>query len=588
MSPLRSIGFALLPAFYAGLAAAQGPSVRASVDQTTVVVREPFTFRIEATGGLNDPIVFPPRVDVDGLVMNQSARGSQFSIVGVSGTKTESIEFQMYATRTGTFTIPPYQVHIGARAFQTEPVTVVVVDRGQAGDDLKLTMDDLLFTKAFVDKQEVYQGEPVLLTLEVWRIVYRGITTQRFRGADIRYPSTEGFYVADLEPRNRYDARGPWQYEVAEERKLLYPTATGDLRIGSWHWEGVATIPSSRTILGREEFMYRLDSDPIDVKVKPLPPRPAGFSGAVGKFKLVAHVKNDVVLQGVPEKILTVTIDGEGNPDAIGDPALPPLPWAYVSEPERSTSLRVDQDTQRLMVEKRFAYPITPLEAGNVVIPEISFLYFDPREERYKNEKAGPFRLEVKQSLEADHKLVISPHLDAQERAVDILGQDIRPLIARPPRLSVKPDSTPWVPVLGLLPVVGYGALAAYAARKRRFKHDRGFARAYRAKARALKRLHGSIFSKEPADDLYRAVTGFIGDLYNVDNSGMTSSDVADILKERGIDGPLRETLVKIVRSCERVRYGSHTISEAELRALVEGAESCIHQLDALRSGGKR
>ena len=37
--------------------------------------------------------------------------------------------------------------------------------------------------------------------------------------------------------------------------------------------------------------------------------------------------------------MLTIQISGQGNPDAVGDPKLPEMPWAMVRMPDRQVSL---------------------------------------------------------------------------------------------------------------------------------------------------------------------------------------------------------------------------------------------------------
>jgi hypothetical protein len=242
--------------------------------------------------------------------------------------------------------------------------------------DAELTQDDLVFIKMDVDKKTAYQGEPILLTMQLWRIQNRRITSGPYRGALIYGPSTEGFFVRELEPVQYESPRGPWTYDVTETSKLLYPTRSGVLTVGVWHWEGIALV-NRQSIVQRDKLYYRFDAGPIDIAVMPLPPAPQGFTGGVGKFDVVAELSPSIVTQGVPLK-LRVRAEGFGNPDAIGDPVLPELAWATVREPERELLFTGVAGNPQPRLDKRFTYPLTPLRPGRLEIPEFPFVYFDP------------------------------------------------------------------------------------------------------------------------------------------------------------------------------------------------------------------
>ncbi len=128
--------------------------------------------------------------------------------------------------------------------------------------------NEVLFIKAVVDKVIVNEGEPVMLELQLWRIIHKDIASGPFRGSGIKLPPTEGFRVEDLEPTQFEAKQGQQRYQVSVNRKRLYPTRTGVLRIGSWHWEGIALFANAATI-GRKKVRYQLDAEPIEIRVVP-------------------------------------------------------------------------------------------------------------------------------------------------------------------------------------------------------------------------------------------------------------------------------------------------------------------------------
>ncbi|MCH7959829.1 MAG: BatD family protein [Candidatus Hydrogenedentes bacterium] len=560
--------------------------VRAWAESPEILSGKPFWFYIEATGG---DVILPDRIEVDGLSIDtvNIMRSSSFSFGAGASRVTRKNGYHCTALRAGTIVVPPIQVLVDNVAIDTEPIVLTVRDMpdpsaNRVADATRgtpeLTKDDLLFIRMETDKREVYQGEAILLTQQLWRIDYPNIHSGPYRGSLIVPPSNEGFYATYLEPIAFKGERGAWKYDVSEERKVLYATAIGSLRVGQWHWEGVALI-NRTNVISREKLRYKLNAGPLDIKVKPLPKRPPGFSGAVGVYSLEASISTDSATQGIPMQ-LTVTVIGEGNPDAVGSPVLPELDWARIDEPERDTQTYLAPGTNLPTVEKRFVFTIVPLLDGDLIIPEVTYIYFDPEQESYVHKKVGPFHLIVAPSTEQQRHLIVADDIELEQRGVEILAEDIHPIITHVNPLQPHRPSPLAVPAAVAFPLVGYASVVLVMARRRRFEHDTGFARAYRARARALSGIGEVARSSVPGEALYRALIGFVSDSFDLAHGGLTSQEVDRILSERGVDDTARVQLVKILRACERVKYASQHISKDELNALIQGAESSIQKLD--------
>lgn len=454
-------------------------------------------------------------------------------------------------------------------------------------DDQVFAKEDLLFTEMDVDKRDVYQGEAILLTMQLWRIKYRLIETGSSHDGLIIPPSTEGFYVTPLRPAAYTATKGRWQYDVTEERSIIYPTAVGALSIGEWHWEGMALV-SRKNSGHREKLHYRLTQAPIGIEVKPLPTPPSGFSGAVGDYRVEALVGGQAggpLTQGVPATFV-VNVTGTGNPHAIGDPRIPALHgqatggspmWAFVGEPERSVQTYSTPKTGMPTVTKRFTFTLTPLRAGRASIPEARFTFFDPETEDYMVATTAPIEVTILPSNEARY--------DQQAESAGMADDDVRPPAPRPEDLQARRPSTfAWSLVVGL-PVAAFlfFGVAVYGAKVRRDERRPEGARSIHARPRALKRLRGLDRAKEPFDALHGAVIDFVADTFSIDGAGATSEDIERILEERGVADALKRSIVTILKACERARYGNQEFSPDEIRALVEAALACVSQLSASR-----
>ena len=571
---------------------AQGgpPKARAWVDQKTVFVDQTFYIHIEGRG---ENVTIPAITNVDGLRINPRDVRQSTSFTLISGGAMERTEKRSYAAvalSPGEYTIPEIDVIVDGQVYSTPPFEITAVRPSPASQPQRnsneLTVDDAVLLRMSTDKTEVYQGEPVLLSMQLWRIDYPNVTAGSHRGANIQDPSTEGFYSVELEPVTYSATEGPWNYIVTEQRHLLYPTGTGDLTIGSWHWEGVVRYPSKRgiSLLFREEAAISRDAEPIVVTVKPLPNRPPDFSGAVGQFDVRASISNNVVQQGVPTA-LVVSVTGSGNPDAIGDPRLPAMPWAHVGDPERDTDSHISSADAQLVVTKSFKYPITPLEKGQFEVGPVTFTYFDPEREEYVTQEAGPFTLNVMESDETEPNVVVSRDIERDDDEVDIITEDIQPIEADPGDLRSESPAPALVGALLLAPVLLYLAALFYALQRRRAQSDSAGIRSRRAIDRAMKRLASVETATDPLDELYRAMTAFVADRFDIPEAGLTSGDVEVQLAGRGFEQDARERLVNILRRCERVRYASHTLTPEELRALIKGGEAAVTRVDEVAKG---
>jgi hypothetical protein len=569
------------------------PSARVYTEPSVLYSGRPFQLKFEASGG---DIEFPLLPQIDGITIDLRQRpsaSSQISIInGRRKVRIEERGYKATASRAGAIIIPPLEFTIDGEPIYSAAVALTVKDPPQRGSTPggKPVREDYLFIQLVLDKSVAYQGEPVLMKQQVWQLDGWGATFRGWNGMD-RHPATEGFYSAGLEQREGTGTLNGYNYKVTEFVSILYPTRAGDLEVGSWHWEGYANVRTGRSqprfIQRSQRLEFVLDTPPWPLTVKPLPDGPPDFSGAVGQYTLDATLERTTALQGVPID-LYVTIRGDGNPAAVVKPSFDVPEWAYFSEPELTSEELTAQDGLALGVSKRFAYTVTPLDVGDVTLGPITFTSFNPVRGVYETATVGPYEITVRKSAEDDQPFLVSPELPGEERAVDIIGQDIGSLMTRPPGLRADESFATVAPLAFLLPIVLYVGLRVYASRRRRFTHDTGFARAYHAKSVAAKRLEHLNSSEDPSEALCGILTDCVRDLFDVEAAGLTSADVEQILREKGVAAENRENLLTILRRCERARYASQELSREERSALIHGTEAAVAQLDeAVKGRGK-
>ena len=278
--------------------------------------------------------------------------------------------------------------------------------------------------------------------------------------------------------------KGSWPYHLIQLVQRLYPTRPGTLTIGQWQFNGHALMMTSRG--GYKQKDYALTTDPIEIDVKPLPERPANFSGAVGTFTFRASSGTPVpktVQQGVSFK-LTLEVQGDGNPDSIGEPKLAAVDGATVSKADTDPESKVDPSSG--VVTKEFVYTVTPLQAGKLALPAVEFCYFDPHAEKYKTETVGPFEMDVRPSAEKSGGAIVTNAAPAAQGKVRVIGKDILPNADAPVNLHTHRPSPLRTGAIVTLPVLAYAGLATVMTRRRRF------CAGHRLRARLLREIQGS------------------------------------------------------------------------------------------------
>lgn len=115
--------------------------------------------------------------------------------------------------------------------------------------------------------------------------------------------------------------------------------------------------------------------------VRPLPPAPAGFSGAVGQFKLDSKVVPTAATVGEPIT-WTLELTGTGNwPEISGLPAREVSKDFQVIQPQAK---RTPVEGKLFEVTLAEDVVLVPTRPGTYVLAPVDFIYFDPKAGEYK------------------------------------------------------------------------------------------------------------------------------------------------------------------------------------------------------------
>ena len=208
-------------------------------------------------------------------------------------------------------------------------------------------------------------------------------------------PNGERFVLGDEEALARQvgaEQREGRSFLVYEWARQVEPVEAGPVDLGApvLHF-AYATRFEEDFVGGRvalDRRAVRVPAVARTLSVRPLPTegRPAGFTGAVGRFEVSGAVDES----GFPETgsvRFALHVRGEGNLHTFGAPALPETPGLHVLGVVES----------RAPKERTFRFELAPTSSRPTTIPAVSLPFFDPRTGGgYRSVQSRPIPLSVR------------------------------------------------------------------------------------------------------------------------------------------------------------------------------------------------
>ena len=207
--------------------------------------------------------------------------------------------------------------------------------------------------------------------------------------------------------------------------------------------------------------------------MRPLPPAPAGFTGAVGEFRIASKVVPTRVSTGEPIT-WTVELSGTGNwPEIRGLPAREVSSDFQTVQPKPKRS-----QPQGKLFEGTLSEDVVllPTQAGSYALPPLDFTYFDPKSGTYQVITAPGATVVIEPPAAAAAAAqpgpgpaapaITVPSLEPQAKAPEApsggLGDPVAPAGSAP-----EPIRGPMVAAMCALPIVLFGLFWDYLAFRR-------------------------------------------------------------------------------------------------------------------------
>ncbi len=509
-----------------------------------------------------------------------TSSSSSVQIIDGQMTQTVSVTFTyiLHATEAGSFTIGPASITAGSSTYDSNPVTIEVAEDSEgrralpsqpgapgAGAPPPGTAGEDIFVRFILDKDEVYQGEGVVVTIKLYsKLDLTGIE-------NVRFPSFSGFFQQEIEtPPLRGLDREVIDGEIYGtgilRQFILFPQRSGEITIEPFEMDAMVRQRTGRRGSLFDDFFGGFETRRIPVSssqktlsVNPLPSRrPDGFTGAVGDFGLDVDI--DSMETGTNEAVsLRVTVSGNGNISLMGRPSIDfPLTFEVYDPSVREN---VSNSTGGQEGSITWEYLMIPRSEGNYRIPPVRFSYFNPQSGTFNTLRSDELIVAVHRSDTPD----TGPGITGFAREdLRIVGRDIRFIRTGSVgfmKIGSYPFGTFGFYLWFLVPLALFAGMVVIQRKNIRDRADIARMKNRRAGRMARIRLkmagkHLKHKEQQPFfEEVLKALWGYLSDKLLIPVADLNREKARETLLEQKVSAHLIEKLMDIIDKCEYARY---------------------------------
>lgn len=564
-------------------------SFRASAPSTVEAggkFRVQFILNTQNVSGFNAP-------DFKGFeVIYGPATSSQSSFQMINGRTSQSSNiiytYVLLTANPGTYTIGSASVQVDGKTVKSQPVQVKVLPsagggstnaRGNNNDNYheeRLNSSSTsssqsnsgkdLFMTATASRTKVHEQEAILLTYKIYTLLD---LTQ----LDGKLPTLDGFQIQEIPlPRTKefelehYNGRN--YRTVVWSQYLLFPQKSGKLTIPSITYEGVVVTrnrhidPIEAFFNGQSGYVEEKRSivtPSLTIDVASLDNKPAGFSGAVGKFSIASDISTEEV-DANDAVTLKISVKGCGNMKLIATPQVEFPKDFETYDAKVNDSFQLTR--AGLEGTKEFEYLVVPRHAGTYEIPSVKFIYFDTDSRTYKTLTTDAYTLKVNKAKGSSGQNV--SNYTGQQQDVQQLNQDIR-FIKKGEveyhQLGSAFFGTWKYWASYILPLLLFVIVVLLGRQRMKANANVALSRGRKANKVALKRMKAakSLLDAHDVgkfyDEVLRALWGYVGDKFNMSQETLNKENIEQSLASRQVPVEYVQQFIKVLNDCEYARY---------------------------------
>lgn len=526
-------------------------------------------------------------------VLMGPSRSQQSSIQIINGKRTSNsstaFTYILLAGSPGTYTIPAASVEVNGEKVFSNAISIKVLPQdqnsGNSGNNgggsasssrsqaagSRISANDLFIT-ATASKTTVHEQEAILLTYKVYTVV-------NLRQLYGKMPDLKGFHTQEVElPQQKTFTlehyKGRNYNTTVWSQYVLFPQQTGKLEIPSITFDGVV---AQQTVSddpfdaffnggGYVEVKKKITTPKVVINVQPLPAKPAGFSGAVGEFKLASSI-NATDVKTNDAVTIKLTLSGTGNMKLIGTPEVKFPQDFEIYDPKVTDDYKLTNSG--LTGTKTFEYLAIPRHAGNFTIPAVEFTYFDLKSNSYKTLKTEAYNLKVAKGQGNADQVILD---FTNKESVKMLGKDIRFIKLGDSSLRPKGDfffGTVGYYLCYLIPLLLFVVFAVIYRQKALENANVAKVKTKKANKVATRRmkLAGKLLAENKKNEFYdevlKALWGYISDKLSIPVSQLSKDNIEAELTNYGVQEALIAEFIGVLNECEYARYAPGNENEA-------------------------
>lgn len=517
-----------------------------------------------------------------------------------SQSATTTFTYTLIAEKEGSFTLPSITLSVDGQSFTSnKPRVSVVKGSGQSQSQApsqqrgvpqqsvpansssahSISPSDL-YIEVSANKREVYEQEPLLLSYNV----YTNLMLEQLQG---KMPDLKGFVAKEIPlPRNKHLSivrhNGRTTQTTTWSQYVMFPQQSGKLTVPSIPFEGTLVFPDRNIdpvdafFLGSNALTrvnHTVNAPALDITVKPLPAKPEGFTGAVGRNFSVSAALATKQPRENEMFTLRVKIKGLGNIDLITPPEVQ-FPSDFETFDSKS-DVKVELTTQGMEGELTIDYMAIPNHQGKFTIPPVKFIYFDPANGTYHTITSG-------ESITVDVAKGNPNSYAARQR---MKNDDIRHIHLGEIEASESSDFwlSPWMWLSYLLVIVAFVVCNVVIMSKQRNKQS-GKSKSQGGKGALKSAL--ALIGAEKKDLFYaevlKTLQEFVADKTHLNYADINKDNIASLLSSYGVGEDTIKNYLDLVSECELHLYGVSDASEQEMQTTYNRAEEIISQLTPL------
>ena len=562
-------------------------SVTASFDRGIVESGETVRFNVTLEGEQPTEVPKLPSLPLVQAIQYLGPRQMTQIINGVSSFQVV-FQFQLQTRGQGELTMPSLAVTTRGGAFQTPAVSCRITPKEAKGERVSL--------KLVTPRDECYVGETLPYDLQL----YSSVNLNQIAPPKMSF---DGFVTGqEVPPSNTQTVRDGQAYIVLSYRQTATPTKEGLLSLGPATQEYVLEVNRGRRprsliddfFGGGAELEKGIAEAPArQIRVKPLPVegRPAGFSGAIGRFSVRTSVSRTNVAAG---EAITVkwSVYGRGSFNSVQSPQLS-LSDGLKTYP--GTNGFTSEDALGLAGTKTFESMVI-LESPSIkALTFEPYSFFDPDTGRYSTVTPRPIAVSVRPEsgtsapTPTPPAVSVAPTSRFPDRRDELMSLSLRGGRRVPAELPWARQPL-WL-ILAVLPLLGLGSLEGWRRwreiQRRRLQPTQAsrMREAVRSQQAAMRAAAQGGRSEEffaALDALLRVRCALILGLPSGD--AITAQVIDEALVPKGLKAESAETLRGLFAAVDAAKF-SPAAESAELTQLRAQADATLEALQALEGG---